>query len=206
MIPQLVALGVIVALLYSTNVLFFNKDDIPEQNSAETSQSSSPGGRDLARAFNLVNQELLGKLKDGNGTSVNDFSGPEQEEAERRAQEERRQADVEEVRTVAAEIAEEIGMNWRISEELYGQNYAIVAITLKDSGKVAAVETLYSTENRFFDNSLRRAIRKGEPYRQFKNMTTRQREQLTEIVLHFGAGKPPTERQLASIRRSRGDL
>ena len=32
MIPQLVALGVIVALLYSTNVLFFNKDDIPEGN------------------------------------------------------------------------------------------------------------------------------------------------------------------------------
>jgi outer membrane biosynthesis protein TonB len=205
MIPQLVALGVIVALLYSTNVLFFSKDDIPEQDNAESSQQS-PGGRDLARAFNLVNQELLGKLKDGNGTSVTDFSGPEKEEAERRAQEERRQADVEEVRTVAAEIAEEIGMNWRISEELYGQNYAIVAITLKDSGKVAAVETLYSTENRFFDNSLRRAIRKGEPYRQFKNMTTRQREQLTEIVLHFGAGKPPTERQLASIRRSRGDL
>lgn len=201
MIPQLVALGVIVALLYSTNVLFFNKDDIPEGNAPESSQQS-PGGRDIAQAFNLVNQELLGKLKDGSGTHVTDFTGPEKEEAE----EKRRHADVEEVRSVAAEIAEEIGLNWRISDELYAQNYAIVAITLKDSGKVAAVETLYSTENRFFDNSLRRAIRKGEPYRQFKDMTTRQREQLTEIVLHFGAGKPPTERQLASIRRSRGDL
>ena len=80
MIPQLVALGVIVALLYSTNVLFFNKDDIPEGNAPESSQQS-PGGRDIAQAFNLVNQELLGKLKDGSGTHVTDFTGPEKEEA-----------------------------------------------------------------------------------------------------------------------------
>lgn len=181
---QLLALGVIICLLYSANYLFF-RDAEPVAPAAEIPASADP---DLA----LVNRQLLAQLRGGGQFAppsevFPDAPGAEQERDPR-------------LLAVAHAIATEIGRHWRISDTLYERHYAILALSLRGNGHVRDMHSLYSSGNSFFDASLRRAIRRGEPYTAFRALDDAARDQLDELVLHFGGGPPPSAERLAQIR------
>lgn len=185
---HLVALGVIICLLYSTNYLFFRNEAPATASAAPTRDAATPG---LA----LVNRQLLTQLRDGGQFAPPSDTFPDLPVEDRTVQADPRLLEV------ARSIAAEIGSHWRISDALYDNHYAIVALSLRDNGQVKGLQSLFSSGNTFFNASLRRAIRRGEPYTVFRDLDAEEREQLADLVLHFGGGSPPSAEQLAQIRR-----
>lgn len=90
-----------------------------------------------------------------------------------------------------AAIGQRAGQQWRVSEAMFHQYRATMRLHLDDDGYLADVETVSTSGNPAFDQSIRLAIQQAEPFAEIREVSAHTRGLLQQVQLSFGRGQSP---------------